>query len=222
MFRCKVCGWIHEGATPPDACPSCGARNTVLAPDRSLFDRVASPQDGDEGEAEGEGFPSVQEFEAEAERARRSVYAARHVRNVDLFVDAGVPACDDGGEPLLGMYEPPFADPHGASRPPTITLFYRAFQSEFRRDPTFDVAHEIFVTIDHEVEHHLFFLSGHDPMDEEERAEIVREKARVVGKRERGRRGAREAVGDLVGFAKIAWPIAAVLAALTLLRNCLH
>ncbi|HWK81463.1 MAG TPA: FAD-dependent oxidoreductase, partial [Thermomicrobiales bacterium] len=25
MFRCKVCGWIHDGATPPDECPSCGA-----------------------------------------------------------------------------------------------------------------------------------------------------------------------------------------------------
>ncbi len=25
MFRCKVCGWIHEGATPPDDCPSCGS-----------------------------------------------------------------------------------------------------------------------------------------------------------------------------------------------------
>jgi NADPH-dependent glutamate synthase beta subunit-like oxidoreductase/ferredoxin len=25
MFRCKVCGWIHEGATPPAECPSCGA-----------------------------------------------------------------------------------------------------------------------------------------------------------------------------------------------------
>ncbi|HEV2107468.1 MAG TPA: FAD-dependent oxidoreductase [Thermomicrobiales bacterium] len=25
MFRCKVCGWIHEGVAPPDACPSCGA-----------------------------------------------------------------------------------------------------------------------------------------------------------------------------------------------------
>ena len=25
MFRCKVCGWIHEGAAPPDECPSCGA-----------------------------------------------------------------------------------------------------------------------------------------------------------------------------------------------------
>jgi len=25
MFRCKVCGWIHEGVAPPDECPSCGA-----------------------------------------------------------------------------------------------------------------------------------------------------------------------------------------------------
>src|SRR5215212_9428111 len=25
MFRCKVCGWIHEGETPPDSCPSCGS-----------------------------------------------------------------------------------------------------------------------------------------------------------------------------------------------------
>ncbi|MEA2586200.1 MAG: hypothetical protein QOF33_4285, partial [Thermomicrobiales bacterium] len=25
MFRCKVCGWIHEGLTPPNECPSCGA-----------------------------------------------------------------------------------------------------------------------------------------------------------------------------------------------------
>jgi NADPH-dependent glutamate synthase beta subunit-like oxidoreductase/NAD-dependent dihydropyrimidine dehydrogenase PreA subunit len=25
MFRCKVCGWIHEGVAPPNACPSCGA-----------------------------------------------------------------------------------------------------------------------------------------------------------------------------------------------------
>jgi NADPH-dependent glutamate synthase beta subunit-like oxidoreductase/ferredoxin len=25
MFRCKVCGWIHEGIAPPNECPSCGA-----------------------------------------------------------------------------------------------------------------------------------------------------------------------------------------------------
>ncbi len=31
-----------------------------------------------------------------------------------------------------------------------------------------------------------------------------------------------KAVGDLVGFARIAWPIAAAVAALTLIRNCLH
>lgn len=25
MFRCKVCGWLHAGDAPPDACPSCGS-----------------------------------------------------------------------------------------------------------------------------------------------------------------------------------------------------
>ncbi len=25
MFRCKVCGWLHAGETPPDSCPSCGS-----------------------------------------------------------------------------------------------------------------------------------------------------------------------------------------------------
>ena len=25
MFRCKVCGWLHAGTTPPDICPSCGS-----------------------------------------------------------------------------------------------------------------------------------------------------------------------------------------------------
>jgi NADPH-dependent glutamate synthase beta subunit-like oxidoreductase/NAD-dependent dihydropyrimidine dehydrogenase PreA subunit len=25
MFRCKVCGWIHDGIAPPNTCPSCGA-----------------------------------------------------------------------------------------------------------------------------------------------------------------------------------------------------
>ena len=25
MFRCKVCGWIHDGVVPPAECPSCGS-----------------------------------------------------------------------------------------------------------------------------------------------------------------------------------------------------
>jgi rubrerythrin len=24
-WRCKICGYVHEGPTPPDACPICGA-----------------------------------------------------------------------------------------------------------------------------------------------------------------------------------------------------
>ena len=33
MFRCKVCGWIHEGDAPPNECPSCGATGRSLPPD---------------------------------------------------------------------------------------------------------------------------------------------------------------------------------------------
>ena len=25
MYRCKSCGWIHDGESPPDVCVSCGA-----------------------------------------------------------------------------------------------------------------------------------------------------------------------------------------------------
>jgi len=24
-WRCKICGYVHEGDTPPDECPICGA-----------------------------------------------------------------------------------------------------------------------------------------------------------------------------------------------------
>lgn len=24
-WRCKICGYIHEGDSPPDECPVCGA-----------------------------------------------------------------------------------------------------------------------------------------------------------------------------------------------------
>jgi rubrerythrin len=27
-WMCKVCGYIHEGDTPPDECPLCGAPGT--------------------------------------------------------------------------------------------------------------------------------------------------------------------------------------------------
>jgi rubredoxin len=47
MFRCKVCGWIHEGIAPPNSCPSCGApadrfRPMDVAEIRSTTDELAS------------------------------------------------------------------------------------------------------------------------------------------------------------------------------------
>ena len=24
-WRCKICGYVHEGTAPPDTCPICGA-----------------------------------------------------------------------------------------------------------------------------------------------------------------------------------------------------
>lgn len=32
-WRCTICGYVHEGDTPPDVCPICGA-------DESKFEEV--------------------------------------------------------------------------------------------------------------------------------------------------------------------------------------
>jgi rubrerythrin len=29
-WRCTVCGYIHEGAEPPDECPVCGAPKSAF------------------------------------------------------------------------------------------------------------------------------------------------------------------------------------------------
>lgn len=31
MWRCGVCGYIHEGSEPPDTCPKCGAPREKFA-----------------------------------------------------------------------------------------------------------------------------------------------------------------------------------------------
>lgn len=64
MFRCKVCGWIHDGATPPAECPSCGA-----TPDRFR------PMDNQEIDLTSRMLASHgivgQGFDAEVEDTRR-------------------------------------------------------------------------------------------------------------------------------------------------------
>ncbi|CAN5878375.1 hypothetical protein BH24CHL4_BH24CHL4_23640 [soil metagenome] len=64
MFRCKVCGWIHDGVVPPAECPSCGS-----PPDRFR------PMDASEvgiatGELASHGIVG-QGFEIDVEDTRR-------------------------------------------------------------------------------------------------------------------------------------------------------
>ena len=140
--------------------------------------------------------------------AGKRIYRQRGVRNIDLLVDDGVPACDDGGEPLLGCYTPSHPDDlHGDPRGPEIRIFYRTFQAAFQDEPTFDVRAEIDETIDHEVTHHLHFLAGDDPLDDDERDAIVEENVRRIGKREATRRAGKELVADVGGFFRTAWPL---------------
>jgi hypothetical protein len=192
-------------------CASCDARNDLDVPlerelDRDVLDAIAVA--GDSGALPGP-FPDLEGFEAKVREAAGAIYRARGVKNIDLFIDAGVPACDDGGEPLLGCYTPgtpPGADFEIAKRP-EIRLFYRSFRAEQRADPTFDIEDEIHETIDHEVTHHLHYLSGEDPLDDAERTEIAIERARLVGRREVARRAARTFTGDLSGFLRATWPL---------------
>ena len=30
-FVCKICGYVHEGDTPPETCPICGVPSTMFA-----------------------------------------------------------------------------------------------------------------------------------------------------------------------------------------------
>ena len=42
MFRCKACGWIHDGDTPPDICVSCGAGPDRFRPmDSAEVDQIS-------------------------------------------------------------------------------------------------------------------------------------------------------------------------------------
>ncbi|MFO0589820.1 MAG: metallopeptidase family protein [Polyangiaceae bacterium] len=219
----KVLDHWHDAAYPRrlfavHRCAKCGARNDLDVPlarellrESASFTRARS--------AARKPFPSLDAFEATVRAHADRIYAEKGVRNVDLFVDADVPHVDEGGEPLLGSYLPGGVDEDtGVPRPPEIRLYYRTFKSEAQADPDFDVEGEIVETIDHELTHHLHHLSGEDPLDDEEHAEIDREEARRVGSREMARRGRRAALSSVTGFLRTTWPlwVAVVIAAIIL------
>lgn len=219
-------------------CERCGARNDLDVPLERELPRALLHGPGDEANGGGAvsnvggiaggragrraaAFPGIDAFEARVRAAAERIYRERGVRNIDLFLDAGVPACDDGGEPLLGCYTPGTSGEElGIARLPEIRIFYRTFQSQFRDDPGFDVDAEIDETLDHEVIHHLHHLAGSDPLDDEEREEIERDRARLVGRAETGRRARRSAIADLGDFLRTAWPVLLIVAVGSALAWC--
>lgn len=204
-------------------CKECGARNDIDAPyDREMDAVGPRPHEGSIEDDSDEAFPELAVFVERANDAGTPLLdATPRGGEIELVVDDGTPAVDDGGEPLLGGYEPPVADGFGGTtRPPTITLYYRTFRAMWDEEGPYDWEDEIRETIEHELEHHVYFLRGDDPMDAQERAEIRDEARRHVGTKETTRRAISGFGGSLGDFAKRTWPLW-VIAFLALLATLL-
>ncbi len=198
----------------PVVCPSCGSRNDVDAPYDREFDPSAAVEDarapevGPAARAVGSGgdFPSLDEFDAFAQKVAEPMLAQAPGPEIALVIEGGVPACDDGGEPLMGSYVPAQeGGAHGPSSPPELTLYYKTFAAMWSEDGPYDWKEEVRETIEHELEHHVFGIEGYDPKDEAERDEIAREAQRVVGKRALARAGASAFAADVADFWKRTW-----------------
>ncbi|HJL50691.1 MAG TPA: metallopeptidase family protein, partial [Polyangiaceae bacterium LLY-WYZ-15_(1-7)] len=188
----------------PGVCAECGAIHDVPTPSERAFEIDPAALDaiwGPAGDpaAAPERFPSLEAFAARAEELREEVFRERGVENLELVVDDGVPAVDDGGEPLMGSYQPVYADAgaHYTDVRFVITLYYRTFEDMFASAP-YDVDAELRETLDHEVEHHLHHLRGHDPMHEEELRQARRDLERTFGKKT-VRAAERKALGRELG-----------------------
>jgi hypothetical protein len=164
---------------------------------------VSPETPGSAGQSNAEVFPDFDAFDARA----RAVFDEHADGAVRLVVDEGVPACDDGGEPLLGAYVPAGGDPSAPVGSGEITLYYRTFRAMWDEDGPYDWAAEVDETVTHELEHHAAWRVGHDAMDDEERAEIARERERVVGRKAVMRSSVRALGDDFAGFLRRTWPI---------------
>jgi hypothetical protein len=204
---------VPRRLTAEHLCAGCGAVTFAQVPQATAIDWLAGPSEPEELERP-EGFPTPEEFARLVREAKRRVFADKNVRGLRVTVDEGTPDVDEGGNPLLGSYVP-HAD---VDAPAVVHVYVRTFETEKRLDPSFDVKRQIFETVEHEVEHHLAFLRGEDPVDEEERLAIARDRERVVGRRELARRAGlwAEAPRALRALA----PLLAVVLAVFLLRHC--
>lgn len=213
-----IAAWFEDAHYPPrldlpHVCPDCGITEWVPAPtSRELRTNPTGPA----APPDDAHFLSVDEFESLVRDEAARAYADLGVREIALSVIEGPAEVDDGGEPLLGCYRPP--DPEGwVPAPAEIRLFYRTFANIAHDQGPYDVAAEVRETLRHEIEHHLGFLSGDDPLDEEEHAEIQREAARRVGKREIERRAAKGVAAEVRGFFGRTWYVWVIAGLVTLL-----
>jgi len=195
-------------------CPNCGARNTIDAPAEREWDLEIEADREERAPARGgehPRLPPLEEFVELAHAIADPLIAEIPGEKVELIVESGTPAVDDGGKPLLGSYVPP--PPAGApvpTAPPTITVYFRTFEKIEREEGPFDWEDELRETIEHELEHHVFHLRGDDPMDEEEHAEIDREVVRVIGRGEATRRTLAVFGLSIPDFVRRAWPLIAL------------
>jgi hypothetical protein len=186
-------------------CPECGARNDVDAPYEREFEPGIQQARPEEEPLE---LPAFEAFAELARVAADELFAEEGVEGLSFVVEGGVPAVDDGGEPLMGSYVPGTPGDMGVpSRAPEITVYYRTFRAIRDEDGPFDWKGELTETIAHELEHHLAYLAGDDPMDDDERAEIEGEAMRVLGKRAVVREGVRTMADDAKDFLVRTWPI---------------
>lgn len=190
---------------------TCGASLIVRVPRATLMDRLGR-EERPRALAPPPDFPDLLAFEKLVRAAKREAYRAHAIGDLRLIVDDGVPAVDDAGVPLLGSYLPPSLD--GQERG-EIRLYYLSFRDEAALDPSFDVEGEIHETVEHEVEHHLSFLRGEDPVDDEERWVIAKERQQTVGKSELARRDE----ASLLRFVS-AWPVLLIVVLVAAVGRC--
>lgn len=215
-----VAAWFETAHYPRrlvarHACDRCGAAEWLpVPPDRELT-LAATTAPAPAPEPVPEGFPDVDAFEALVEDRARAVYAEMNVDHVALQIVLGPADCDDGGEPLLGSYEPPAPDAL-IPRPAEIRIFHRTFARMFGEEGPYDVRAEVEETIRHELTHHLGWLAGDDPLDDDERAAIDEDLGRRVGRAEVRRRALREARGELRSFWRSTWWLWVIAALCTL------
>jgi hypothetical protein len=228
LGRCSDAAWVAIGdlflrahyaprLVSVALCPKCGARNDIDAPyDREFEPAPFAPQSNEEL------FPPFDAFAARAREIFETATLAKEGAGgsragaVTLIVDSGVPACDDGGEPLLGSFVPPGGDPTAPVGVAEVTVYHRTFEAMWKEDGAYDWDAELTETIEHELEHHDGWLVGHDPMDDEERVEIVREHQRMVGRRTVARRSVRALGAEFGGFLSRTWPIWLIVAVVSL------